>query len=312
MKELNLRENKAFNFPTETSFKQYLKDIKYKKLEYLTKQQEAELFNILTTGNPQEQAGARNEIINANLKLVISTASKYNGQGLPFEDLVQAGNLGLLNSIDRYDSTKGARFSSFAVSYIRTGILDTVYDQGTTVRVPVDKRFYLYKLKQVTDKIYTNLERSPRIDEIADYVNTNGINLRNNKRNGVTTEIIKSMLSSEQITSSLDFPVDGEGNGDMTLNDVIESPVIDVPIQQIIQDELSDALSVLSPLEQLIVREYYGLDSDDPKGFEEIGLGVGKTGQGVYYIIKKALNKLQKNKKLRELFGVPNSRDYLC
>ena len=270
--------------------RQYLKEIG--KIPLLTAEQEISLAKKMSEGDKL----AKQQLTEANLRLVVSIAKRYVGRGLPFLDLIQEGNIGLLKAVDKYDYTKGNKFSTYATWWIRQAITRAIADQSRTIRVPVHMVETINREVKTSRQLLQELGREPTPEEIA-------------KRMGETPEKVREIIdiTKNQDPVSLSTPVGEED--DSHLEDFIpdnssDSPV-DVATENSFRKELNDVIGTLSDREQQVIRLRFGLDDGKPRTLEEVGRQFNVTRERIRQIESKALKKLHRASRGGKL------RDYL-
>ena len=241
-----------------------------------------------------ESALAR--LVQANLRFVVSVAKQYQNLGLPLSDLINEGNLGLMVAARRFDGTKGFKFISYAVWWIRQSILQALAEQSRIVRLPLNRIGELTRVNKVLTKLEQRLGRPPESDEIAAEldVNPDGMDL---------------LLRMAQRPVSLETPCD-DGGADRCLGDLLPDetlPACDEVLSEVkLRDEIRSAMETLTEGEARVLRMYYGLDGQQPMTLEEIGRHVGRTRERVRQIKEKALQKLRhpnRSEVLKEYYG---------
>lgn len=271
------------------SLDKYLQDIG--KVDLLTADQEVELAQRIREGDQQ----ALNKLTTANLRFVVSVAKQYQNQGLKLPDLINEGNVGLVKAAKRFDETRGFKFISYAVWWIRQSILQALAEQSRVVRLPLNKIGSINKI----NKAYSHLEqvnqRPPTADEIA-------------KELDLSEYVVKQSLRNSGRHLSMDAPLkDGETS---SLYDVVKSGESPNPDEGMLRDslniEINAALDTLSPREADVIRLFYGLGEKQPMTLEEIGETFGLTRERVRQIREKGIRRLRhssKNKFLRKYLG---------
>ncbi len=264
----------------------YLKEIG--SIPLLTSEEEKALAKRIEAGDKS----AKDELAEANLRLVVSIAKKYVGRGLSFLDLIQEGNLGLMKAVEKFDYTKGFKFSTYATWWIRQSITRAISDQGRTIRVPVHMVERINKLKRVERQLIQDLGRNPKPEEIAEEL-------------GITVDKVNEILKIAEEPISLESPVGEEEDSD--LGDFIEDSQtimpLDATISSVLQEELDTVLNTLSSREEQVLRMRFGLDDNETKTLEEIGREFNVTRERIRQIEASSLRKLRhpnRSKKLKD------------
>ncbi|MBX4192473.1 sigma-70 family RNA polymerase sigma factor [Candidatus Parcubacteria bacterium] len=271
------------------SIQMYLREIG--KYPLLNAQQERDLAKRITQGDGE----ARNLLARANLRLVVSIAKKYVGRSpdLTLLDLIQEGNLGLFKAVDKFDFTKGFKFSTYATWWIRQAITRALADQSRTIRIPVHMVETIAKYKQVSRRLAQDLGRDPLAEEIA-------------LEMGIDVEKVYQIEKIDQDTVSLESPVgsdDEDGKsvlGDFIKDDKILSPDQEVA-RRILADQLREILEELSPKEREILKLRHGLEDGIYHTLEEVGKKFGVTRERIRQIEAKALERIRTHEKAKRL-----------
>lgn len=274
---------------TDDSVKMYLKDIG--QVPLLKPDEELELAKRMSEG---DQA-AKNRLSEANLRLVVSIAKRYVGRGMQFLDLIQEGNLGLMKAVEKFDHTKGFKFSTYATWWIKQSITRAIADQARTIRIPVHMVETINKTGRVARQLLQTLGREPTTKEIADKM-------------GITEEKVTEIQKIAQDPVSLEKPIGEEE--DSHLGDFIEDNTSASPAEKaetkMLKEHLLEVLSSLTPRENEVIRKRYGLDDARPKTLEEVGREFNVTRERIRQIEAKALRKLRhpnRTKKLKDYIG---------
>ncbi len=258
------------------SIKMYLKEIG--KIPLLTPSQERELARRAQMGDKK----AREKLITANLRLVVSIAKRYIGRGLPFLDLIQEGNIGLLKAVEKFDWRKGYKFSTYATWWIRQAITRAIADQARTIRIPVHMVETINKLNRLIREYYQEHGEQPSIEELA-------------KMMGKPVEKIEEILEAAKETISLEAPIGEDEDstiGDFVADDSIPSPKKEA-MRMLIREEVEKVLRTLNPREAMVLKMRYGLLDGKAKTLEEVGQYFNVTRERIRQIEVKALRKLR-------------------
>lgn len=264
----------------------YLKEIG--KVDLLTAQEEVSIAKRIEAGDEL----ARQELIEANLRLVVSIAKKYVGRGLLFLDLIQEGNMGLMKAVEKFDYTKGYKFSTYATWWIRQAITRAIADQARTIRIPVHMVETINKLIRVSRQLLQELGREPTPEEIGEEMDLSSDKVR---------EIMK--ISQEPV--SLETPIGEEE--DSNLGDFIEDEDAPAPASaasySLLKEQIDQVLDSLTDREKRVLELRYGLEDGRPRTLEEVGKEFGVTRERIRQIESKALRKLRhptRSKKLKD------------
>lgn len=227
---------------------------------------------------------AREKLLNANLRFVVSIAKKFRGQGLPLSDLINEGNIGLITALDKFEPEKGYHFISYAVWWIRQSIMKALSEKGRAVRLPLNRTNELMQIQKAQKAIMHDKETSdPSVDDIAEMT-------------GLDKALINNLLSVSHEMVSFDSPIKKGEESDTTFGDFIEDDA-DGPENQVVDSSLkSDVralLTVLSDKERDIITRRFGLDGEEPMSLKEIGDVYGLTKERIRQIEKRALERLR-------------------
>jgi len=271
------------------SLDKYLHEIG--KVELLSAEKEVELAKRIKRGDRE----ALETLIKANLRFVVSVSKQYQNQGLSLPDLINEGNLGLIKAAERFDETRGFKFISYAVWWIRQSILQALAEQARIVRLPLNKIGSINKINKAFNKLEQEFQREPTAEEIADIMD-------------LKTDLIEDSMSFSNVHVSMDAPLrDEEGNNmyDVMLNE--DSPLPDEKlIDTSLRQEIERSLATLGEREAEILRYYFGLKGYQQHTLEEIGDEFGLTRERVRQIKEKAIKKLKnqyRNRLLKTYLG---------
>ncbi|HIR27677.1 MAG TPA: RNA polymerase sigma factor RpoD [Candidatus Choladousia intestinigallinarum] len=274
---------------TEDPVRMYLKEIG--NVPLLSGDEEVELARRVEEGDEE----AKKKLTEANLRLVVSIAKKYVGRGMPFLDLIQEGNMGLMKAVDKFDYTKGYKFSTYATWWIRQAITRGIADTGRTIRVPVHMVETINKTLRMTRTLLQDLGREPTPEEVAERLN-------------VPVSRVREVLKISRDPVSLDTPIGEEDDshlGDFIEDDTALSPS-DSAAFSMLRAELSTALESLTDRERQVVRLRFGLEDGRARTLEEVGKEFNVTRERIRQIEAKALRKLRhpsRSKRLKDFLN---------
>ena len=269
--------------------KMYLKEIG--RVPLLSPEEETELALKSQAGGPDGEK-AKQRLSEANLRLVVSIAKRYVGRGMQFLDLIQEGNLGLIKAVEKFDHTKGFKFSTYATWWIRQAITRAIADQARTIRIPVHMVETINKVKKVSSQLLHEYGHDPSAEEIAE-------------RLDMPVDKVREIMRVAQEPVSLETPIGEEE--DSHLGDFIPDDDAPVPAeaasQTLLKEQLADVLKTLTPREEKVLRLRFGLEDGRPRTLEEVGKEFNVTRERIRQIEAKALRKLRhpsRSKKLRD------------
>ena len=280
------------------SVKMYLKEIG--KVDLLTAQQETELAERIVRGSAPDATEdeimdgkeAKDQLINANLRLVISIAKHYVGRGMHFLDLIQEGNMGLIKAVEKFDYTKGFKFSTYATWWIRQAITRAIADQARTVRIPVHMVETINKMTRGQRQLVQELGREPTAEEISE------------KMEGtLSPERIREIQRIALEPVSLETPIGEEDDsrlGDFIADNDAQSPE-EYTTKSLLKEELYEIMKDLTDREERVLRLRYGLDDNRPRTLEEVGREFGVTRERIRQIEAKAIRKLRHPTRAKKL-----------
>lgn len=266
----------------------YLKEMG--KVPLLSADEEIEIAQRVEKGDEK----AKEKLAEANLRLVVSIAKRYVGRGMLFLDLIQEGNLGLIKAVEKFDYTKGYKFSTYATWWIRQAITRAIADQARTIRIPVHMVETIYKLSRVKRQLVQSLGRDPLPEEIAEAMD-------------VSVERVREIIKIAQDPVSLETPIGEEEDshlGDFIPDDDIPLPS-DAAAATLLKEQLMQVLSTLTPREEKVLRLRFGIDDGRQRTLEEVGKEFNVTRERIRQIEAKALRKLRHPSRSRKL------KDYL-
>ncbi|HIA06161.1 MAG TPA: RNA polymerase sigma factor RpoD/SigA [Flavobacteriales bacterium] len=273
------------------SLDKYLLDIS--KLELITAEEEVTLAKAIKSGDQT----ALEKLTKANLRFVVSVAKQYQNQGLSLPDLINEGNLGLIKAAQRFDETRGFKFISYAVWWIRQSILQALAEQARVVRLPLNKIGSIQKVNKAFSSLEQKFEREPSPDEVADSLE-------------VTEKDVNESMKISGRHVSMDAPVSNREDNQANLYDLMSTDDLPNPdsvlINESLQNEISRALATLPPREAEVVQCFFGLGGKPPMTLEEIGTAYELTRERVRQIKDKAIRRLKstsKSKLLKSYLG---------
>ena len=263
---------------------QYLQEIG--QIVLLKPEEEVELARRIKQGD----AEALHRLVRANLRFVVSVAKKYQGQGLTLADLINEGNYGLIKAAQRFDETRGFKFISYAVWWIRQAILQALAEQSRVVRLPLNRIGTISKIRKTSAQLAQELERPPNVDELAAEL-------------GISPEKVREALQHTGRHLSMDAPFNEDDDNSLldVLPDEDEDSPDDILMDESLKIDIERALSTLHPREAEITRLYFGIGREHPLTLEEIGQRFNLTRERVRQIKEKALRKLRQKHRREEL-----------
>ncbi|NDC78227.1 MAG: sigma-70 family RNA polymerase sigma factor [Chitinophagia bacterium] len=272
-----LKISKSITNRESQSLEKYLQEIG--KVEMITAEEEVRLAKLIRNGDQQ----ALEKLTKANLRFVVSVAKQYQNQGLSLPDLINEGNVGLIKAAQRFDETRGFKFISYAVWWIRQSIIQSLAEQARIVRLPLNKVGLTNKVSKAVQTLEQQYEREPSVEEISEFLEMG------------TDEIVASLGNSFRHVS-MDMPLtEGE---DSTLIDVMQNPNATATDEQLahtdsMKQEIERSLRQLTARQQEVIRLFFGIDEDHALSLEEIGSRFGITRERVRQIKDKAITKLR-------------------
>lgn len=273
---------------TNDPVRMYLKEIG--KVPLLSKERELELAKTIENGSEEEKEFAKQELAEANLRLVVSIAKRYVGRGMLFLDLIQEGNMGLMKAVEKFDYEKGFKFSTYATWWIRQAITRAIADQARTIRIPVHMVETINKLVRIQRQLLQELGREPTPEEIGAEMD-------------LPTEKVRDILKISQEPVSLETPIGEEDDshlGDFIEDDGALSPS-DNAAYELLKGELKDVLDTLTDREENVLRLRFGLDDGRQRTLEDVGKVFGVTRERIRQIEAKALRKLRHPSRSKQL-----------
>lgn len=288
--EADVDDSDNKNIVNDDPVKVYLKEIG--KVPLLTSEEEIDLAIRIAGDDPVDRAKAKKRLEEANLRLVVSIAKRYGGRGMQFLDLIQEGNLGLIKAVEKFDYTKGFKFSTYATWWIRQAITRAIADQARTIRIPVHMVETINKVKKTNSQLLHERGKEPTAEEIAE-------------RLGMSNEKVREILRVAQEPVSLETPIGEEEDshlGDFIPDDDALAPA-DAASQALLKEALDSVLATLTPREAMVLKRRFGLEDGHPRTLEDVGAEFKVTRERIRQIEAKALRKLrhpQRSKKLRD------------
>ena len=289
----NLEDIDDSNVKLDDPIRMYLKEIG--KIKLLTPEEELEVAKKMVEGDEQERDAARKRMSEANLRLVVSIAKRYVGRGMQLLDLIQEGNLGLMKAVEKFDYTKGYKFSTYATWWIRQSITRAIADQARTIRIPVHMVETINRVLRTSHSMVQKLGREPTTTEIAQELH-------------MEVSKVEEILKIAQEPVSLETPIGEEE--DSHLGDFIQDDEASQPSEEasytLLREQLEEVLSTLTPREEQVLRMRFGLIDGKPHTLEEVGKEFDVTRERIRQIESKALRKLRhpsRSKKLRDFLN---------
>ena len=272
MEKILAQEGLAIDDPV----RMYLKEIG--RIQLLDSDREVYLAEQISLGNK----AAKDELVEANLRLVVSIAKRHVGKGMYFLDLIQEGNLGLMKAVEKFDYRKGYKFSTYATWWIRQAITRAIADQARTIRIPVHMVETIHKVSRTSRQLLQELGREPTTDEIAQSL-------------GITSEKVREIMKIAQDPVSLETPIGEEE--DSHLGDFVEDNDSPAPTETashaLLREQLSAVLHTLTPREEQVLKLRFGIDDGRTRTLEEVGKAFNITRERIRQIEAKALRKLR-------------------
>ena len=286
-------EEEYENAKLDDPVRMYLKEIG--KIPLLTPEEELEVAKDLVSDDEKTRDAARKHMSEANLRLVVSIAKRYVGRGMQLLDLIQEGNLGLMKAVEKFDYTKGYKFSTYATWWIRQSITRAIADQARTIRIPVHMVETINKVLRTSHSMVQSLGREPTTQEIADELH-------------MDLQKVEEILKIAQEPVSLETPIGEED--DSHLGDFIQDDDASQPAEEasytLLREQLEEVLKTLTPREEEVLRMRFGLIDGKPHTLEEVGKKFDVTRERIRQIESKALRKLRhpsRSKKLRDFLN---------
>ena len=286
-------EEEYENAKLDDPVRMYLKEIG--KIPLLTPEEELEVAKDLVSEDEKARDAARKRMSEANLRLVVSIAKRYVGRGMQLLDLIQEGNLGLMKAVEKFDYTKGYKFSTYATWWIRQSITRAIADQARTIRIPVHMVETINRVLRTSHSMVQTLGREPTTEEVA-------------KELHMDVPKVEEIMKIAQEPVSLETPVGEEE--DSHLGDFIQDDDASQPSEEasytLLREQLEDVLATLTPREQQVLRMRFGLQDGKPHTLEEVGKEFDVTRERIRQIESKALRKLRhpsRSKKLKDFLS---------
>lgn len=280
---------RKFETDDERSLKNYFREIA--QVALLTREEEVEISRRMREGDEE----ARDHLVRANLRFVVSVAKRYRNHGLALADLIHEGNLGLIEAARRFDETRGNRFISYAIWWIRQSILKAIADKARLIRLPVSRASVVQKILRETERLRQVFSREPTSGEVADAV-------------ALSESQIKETMDLSSISRSIDDP-EGPADGDNSLRDYLEDTMTPRPDEDLVEDRMQadvhDAIGRLTDREGDILRSYFGFGDRDSETLEQIGKRLKLSRERIRQIKEQAM------KRLRQSQEGPALRSYL-
>ena len=275
--------NKSVTQRSEESLDKYLVEIS--RMEMISPEQEVELAQTIRKGGPEGEE-AKHKLVNANLRFVVSVAKQYQHQGVPLSDLINEGNLGLMTAAERFDETRGFKFISYAIWWIRQSIISAIGEYCNIVRKPQSQIGICNKIKNATNAFVQEHQRTPTAEELSELIS-------------MEIEKIEKAVQAETYVSSIDTPINEDE--DTTVGDMLSSGSEYAADRQVNYESMySDLMivlnSILTERERIIIVQSFGIGCPE-RGLEDIGNDMGLTRERVRQIRERGLDKMRKSKK---------------